>query len=59
MHNECKEALKRLELTEKQLKSTETILAKLEEHFAPKRNILYEWYMFYSAQRQSNETIDQ
>ena len=59
MGNECKEALKRLELTEEQLKSTETILAKLEEYFVSERNILYERYLFYGAEHQSNKTIDQ
>ena len=59
MGTEYKQVLKRLELTEKHLNSTETILAKLKEHFAPERNILYERYLFYNAEQQSNEMIDQ
>ena len=42
MGTECKQVLKRLNLIEEELKTTDTILTKLEEHFVPERNILYE-----------------
>jgi len=31
------------------------ILEKLEEYFAPSRNVLYERYLFHSAQQQAND----
>ena len=51
--------MKRLELTQEELSTTSTILEKLELHFAPERNILYERYLFHSAEQQPNETVDQ
>ena len=46
MGTECKQVLKRLDQTEEELKTTDTILTKLEEHFVPERNIVYEQYLF-------------
>ena len=48
---ECKQVLKRLELTQEELSTTSTILEKRELHFAPERNILYERYLFHSAEQ--------
>jgi len=59
MGKECKHILNRLGLTAAELKKTDTILAKLEAHFAPARNILFERYCFHSAKQQSTETVDQ
>ena len=59
MGQDCKQVLKRLELTVEELKNPETILEKLQRHFSPERNILYERYMFHSAEQQTNETVDQ
>ena len=59
MGTECKQVLNRLELTEEELSKTSTILEKLELYFAPERNILYERYLFHSAEQQPNETLDQ
>lgn len=58
MGTECKQVLKRLELTLEELSKTATILEKLELHFSPERNILYEQYLFHSAEQQLNETVD-
>ena len=59
MGTECKQVLKRLDLSSEVLTKTSMILDYLETHFAPERNILYEWYLFHSAEQQPNETIDQ
>ena len=54
---ECKQVLKRLELTQEELSTTLTILEKLELHFAPEWNILYERYLFHSAEQQPNKNM--
>ena len=59
MGRECRQILSRLELTDEDKKKPNKILEKLEEYFAPTWNILYERYLFHSAQQQQNETIDQ
>uniref|UniRef100_A0ABM0MBB2 Uncharacterized protein K02A2.6-like n=1 Tax=Saccoglossus kowalevskii TaxID=10224 RepID=A0ABM0MBB2_SACKO len=59
MGTECKKILKRLQLTDDEMKEPQTILDKLEAHFVPKRNVLYERYVFHNAEQQPNETIDQ
>ena len=59
MGKECKQVLNRLDLTEGQLKKTATILEGLRKHFSPERNVLYECYLFHSAEQQQNETVDQ
>ena len=59
MGKECKQILNRLGLTTAELKQTDTILTKLEAHFAPARNILFERYRFHSAEQQPTETVDQ
>ena len=51
MGTECKHVLKQLDLIEEELKTTDTILTKLEKHFVPERNVLYEQYLFYSAEQ--------
>ena len=59
MGRECRQILSRLELTDEDKKKPNKILEKLEEYFAHTRNILYERYLFHSAQQQQNKTIDQ
>ena len=51
--------LSRLELTEEEKKDTTAILAKLKAYFVPTRNILYERYLFHTAEQQPNETVHQ
>jgi predicted component of type VI protein secretion system len=41
MGTECKKILKRLQLSEADMKDPAIILAKLQDHFAPVRNILH------------------
>ena len=59
MGKECKNILKQLQLTDDEMKSHKTILDKLQAHFAPSRNVLYERYQFHTADQQPNENIDQ
>ena len=59
MGKECQQILSRLELSNDDKKKPNKILEKLEEYFAPSRNVLYERYQFHSAQQQCNETVDQ
>ena len=59
MGKQCKQILNRLGLTTEELKSTDSILTKLEAHFTPVRNILFEQYRFHSAEQQPTETVDQ
>ena len=59
MGKECREILSRLEITEEDMKDAEKILDTLGAHFCPKKNILYERFLFHGAEQQSNETIDQ
>jgi hypothetical protein len=56
---ECKKILKRLQLSEADMKDPAVILAKLQDHFVPVRNILYERYIFHNTEQQVHETIDQ
>ena len=46
MGTECKKILKRLQLSEADMKDPAIILAKLQDHFVPVRNILYESDIF-------------
>ena len=59
MGKECRQILSSLELSNADKKKPNKILEKLEEYFAPTRNVLYERYLFYAAQQQCNETVDQ
>ena len=59
MGKECRQILSRLELSEGDKKKPSKILEKLQAYFAPTRNILYERYLFHTAEQQVNETADQ
>jgi len=56
---ECKKILKRLQLSEEEMKDPKTMLDKLGDHFVPVRNKLYERYIFHNTEQQQHETIDQ
>ena len=47
-----------LELSNEDKKTANKILEKLEEYFAPTRNVLYERYLFHLAQQHPNENVD-
>ena len=59
MGAECKKILKRLQLTDDDMKEPAIILGALQDHFVPVRNILYERYIFHNTEQQAHETIDQ
>ena len=59
MGKECQQILSHLDLNDEDKKKPNKILEKLEEYFAPTRNVLYERYLFHSAQQQQNEIVDQ
>ena len=59
MGKECRQILSRLELSNADKKKLNKIIEKLEEYFVPTRNVLYELYLFHSAQQQTHETVDQ
>lgn len=40
-------------------KDFDTAVAKLTEHFSPKKNIMYETHVFRQARQRDNETLDQ
>ena len=58
MGKECQQILSHLELSNDDKKKPNKILKKLEEYFTPSRNVLYERYLFHSAQQQCNKTYD-
>ena len=60
MGKECHQIYKNLPLSaEERKKKTETVLAKLTEHFEPKRNIIYERYIFNTVSQEQDESFDQ
>lgn len=58
MGPECKKVMSQI-MTRDQATDTKTVLDKLEKHFTPKRNILYERHEFFKADQLTSETIDQ
>ena len=62
MGRECRQILSCLDLNNEDNKkpnNSNKILEKFEEYFTLTRNVLYEQYLFHSAQQQQNETVDQ
>ncbi|EDO27538.1 predicted protein [Nematostella vectensis] len=51
MGTECKKILKRLQLSVAEMEDPGVILRKLEEHFVPVRNILYERNIFHNTEQ--------
>jgi len=58
MGQDCKNILKRL-VEGDDLKKTSKIMEALNAHFVPKRNVVYERYIFNMAIQQTSETSDQ
>ena len=56
---ECYEVYENLPLTVDERKDSDSIISKLTEYFEPKRNIIYERYLFNSATQRSENKIDQ
>ena len=55
---ECHQILKNLPLTAAERKDPCTILDKLTNHFEPKRNTIYERYVFNSCIQSSEDNFD-
>ena len=55
MGTECKQVLKRLELTSDELASTTSFLDKLEIYFAPERNTLYKRDIFHDTEQTTEQ----
>ena len=58
MGKECHQIYKNLPLSAEERKKPETVLAKLTDHFEPKRNI-YERYVFNTVSQDQDESFDQ
>ena len=58
MGKECYEVYQNLPLTDEQRKSRQQILASLGAHFDPKRNVVYERFMFNSCKHEPKENTD-
>ena len=56
MGKDCRQILLRLELSDRDKKKPSKILEKLQAYF---RNMLYEHYLFHTAEQQTNQTADQ
>ena len=57
MGTECKKILKRLQLSEADMKDPAIILAKLQDHFVPVWNIVHERYIFNNTEQQVHELL--
>ena len=58
MGSDCKRVLSQLMAPSEQT-SADVVLNKLQTHFQPTRNVLYERHMFFQADQLPTETIDQ
>ena len=59
MGKECLQVCRNLPMTEDERKNAESVLTKLSEYFEPKRNTIYERYVFNSRFQQASEGFDQ
>lgn len=59
MGQDCRTVLSGLKLSADDMKDVNQILSSLRDHFVMKRNVLYERYMFHSAEQQPQETVTQ
>ena len=59
MGKECLQVCRNLLMTEDERKNAESVLTKLSEYFEPKRNTIYERYVFNSRFQQASEGFDQ
>ncbi|XP_033126807.1 uncharacterized protein LOC117124619 [Anneissia japonica] len=59
MGKQCKHILKQLRLSEADMANHTAILDKLQEHFSPCRNVLYDRYLFHDSKQEERETIEQ
>ena len=59
MEKECLQVLNNLELNEEQRSDIKACLDALESYFKPKRNVVYERYVFNSCSQNSDENINE
>ncbi|XP_072169477.1 uncharacterized protein [Diadema setosum] len=59
MDRDCCTVLTGLKLSTEEMKDIIKILSSLKEHFVMKRNVLYERYIFHTAEQQPQETVTQ
>ena len=48
-----------LKLTDEERKDVKTCVEALETHFKPKRNVVYEHYVFNMCSQNTQETVDE
>ena len=58
MGKDCYKIFKNLPLTDDETKDHTTIIKKLTEHFQPKRNTIYERYIFHLCTQDATESVD-
>ena len=51
MSKDCYRIFEHLDITSEQRKKVDAILSKLEEYFKPKRNVIYERYIFHTPNK--------
>ena len=59
MGKECLHVCRNLPMTEEQRQDADVILTKLDEYFVPKRNTIYERYVFNCRSQKPGESFDQ
>ena len=59
MGKECLHVCRNLPMTEDERQDADVILTKLGEYFEPKRNTIYERYVFNSRSQKPGESFDQ
>ena len=59
MGRECMQIFMNLKLTDNERKDVNTCIAALQAHFKPKRNVVYERYVFNLCSQNSDESIDE
>ena len=58
MGKECLQIFLNLELTTEEQQDVDECIKALEAYFKPKRNVVYERYLFIMCQQNSGETVD-
>ena len=56
---DCYTILKHLDLAEEDRERIDSIIGALEAYFKPRKNIVYERYLFNTCNQQPNEQVDQ
>ena len=59
MGRECMQIFMNLKLTDEERKDVKTCVEALETHFKPKRNVVYERYVFNMCSQNPEETVDE